>query len=249
MICAQCGAALEPMAEACAFCHTTTAYGAQVAAQRQAQAQIAAVQAQRMSYAVAWQQDVRARSAATWALVTGILSVFLWFLLLPPLIGLGLYARAVAVGSTRRGKFPRAHVGGALSLLSGIAGIAVWTYIFGGIHRDDVALDARKKELTHKIGSHLSEQKLAPPTACAAAELYVLDEGYKGDTNTGSFRDIRCLGKLDVGTDRAVLHDLQLRTSETDPKVKVDVCFKHGAAWFVDGVGDSGKCPVNAQVP
>jgi streptogramin lyase len=67
--------------------------------------------------------------------------------------------------------------------------------------------------------------------------LYILNNGFAGDTSVGSFRNLDCAGAVRVSNGRAELGDFKLASSSTSATVTATICFKRGERWFVERAG------------
>ena len=239
LTCERCGAGLPPDAEQCAYCGTIS---------EQARAALAgerARQEQFLRQATAQQAMMRQRAlsaseqAGSRALLWGIVSfVLLCVPIVPSLLSLMAFKRSQKAAREAGAELPtRAKVGLGIALVSGLGSIAFWVWVIASVRADDARVDARKTALTQQIAQRGNPASLDQPLSCALAELYILNNGFAGDTSVGSFRDFDCAGAVRVVKDRAELSDFKLATSSTSGMVTATICFKHGQRWFVDSVG------------
>ena len=179
-----------------------------------------------------------AEQAASRALMWGLLS---WvFFCLPIFNVLSYLAFRRARGAAREAGVPvptRAAVGIACAAFTAVLCAGSWVWMVTDIRADSARVAARKTELGQLIAAHPSVPELDHPFACALAEQYVLTNGFAGNTNTGSFRDVDCAGAVQVRGGRAEMPDFKFKVSSSGSQEATVVCFKHGARWFVERVG------------
>ncbi|HEX3854714.1 MAG TPA: hypothetical protein VHW01_27315, partial [Polyangiaceae bacterium] len=212
LTCERCGAGLPPDSEQCAYCGTISQ------AARAALAGERARQEQFVRQATAQQAVLRQRAlsdseqAGGRALLWGILSFVLMCIpIIPSLLSWMAYkrsqvaARAAGIAVPTRGK-----VGLWIALGSGIASIALWVWVIIGVQADDARVEARKAVLAQQIAQRGNTPALDQPFACALAELFVLSNGFAGETNVGRFHDFDCAGAVRVLKERAELSDFKL---------------------------------------
>ena len=239
LTCERCGAGLPPDSEQCAYCGTISQ------AARAALAGERARQEQFLRQATAQQAVLRQRAlsdaeqAGGRALLWGIVSFVLMCIpIIPSLLSFMAYkrsqvaARAAGIALPTRGK-----VGLWIALGSGLASLAFWVWVVISVRADDARVDARKAALTQQIAERAGSATLDQPLSCALAELYILNNGFAGDTSVGSFRNLECVGAVRVLNGRAELGDFKLATSSTSATVTATICFKHGERWFVERTG------------
>jgi hypothetical protein len=237
--CERCGAGLPPDSEQCAYCGTISE------AARAALAGERARQEQFVRQATAQQAMLRQRAlsaseqAAGRALLWGIVSfVLVCVPIVPSLLSLMAYKRSQKAAREAGVELPtRARVGLWIALVSGLGSIALYVWVIAGVQADDARVDARKMALTQQIAQPGNTTTLSQPLACALAELFILSNGFAGDTNVGRFHDLECLGAVRVLNEHAELSDFKLTTSSTSPALTATICFKHGARWFVERAG------------
>ncbi len=234
--CERCGAGLPPDSEQCAYCGTIlqAALAGERARQEQFVRQATAQQAVLRQRALSDAEQAGGR-----ALLWGIVSFVLMCIpIIPSLLSLMAYkrsqlaARAAGIALPTRGK-----VGLWIALGSGLASLAFWGWVIISVRADDARVDARKTALTQLVTQRGNSATLDQPFSCALAELYILNNGFAGNTSVGSFRNFECVGAVRVLNGRAELGDFKLATSSTSATVTATVCFKHGERWFVERAG------------
>jgi hypothetical protein len=239
LTCERCGAALPPDSEQCAYCGTISeAARASLAGERARQEQF-------LRQATAQQAILRQRAlsnaeqAGGRALLWGIVSFVLMCIpIIPSLLSWVAYKRSQVAAREAGIAVPvRGKVGVWIALGSGLASVALWGWVIIGVRADDARVDARKAVLAQQIAQRGSAQTLDQPFACALAELFILNNGFAGDTNVGRFHELECLGAVRVLNGHAELSDFKLTTSSTSPALTATICFKHGERWFVERTG------------
>lgn len=239
MTCERCGAGLPPDSEQCAYCGTISeparaALAGERARQEQFVRQASAQQAMLRQRALSASEQAAGR-----ALLWGIVSfVLLCVPILPSLLSLMAFKRSQKAAREAGADVPtRGKVGLWIALVSGLGSIAFWVWVIASVQADDARVDARKMALTQQIAQRGNTATLDQPLSCALAELYILNDGFAGNTNVGSFRNLDCAGAVRVVKDRAELGDFKLATSSTSATVTATICFKHGERWFVERAG------------
>jgi hypothetical protein len=176
--------------------------------------------------------------AASRALLWGLLSLVFLCLPFPSVLAAMAFNRAQRAARASGVELPtRARVGLAFGVLSGLGFVAAFIAACISVHKDSVRVDARKTELARVVARHGDSPTLDHELACALAEISLLSDGFAGQTDRGSFRDLECAGALHVAKERAELDDFKLRTSSTSVPVTATICLKHGDRWFVERTG------------
>jgi hypothetical protein len=176
--------------------------------------------------------------AASRALLWGLLSPIFVCLPFPSVLAVMAFSRAQRAARAGGVELPtRARVGLALGGVSGLGFVAAFIAVCISVHNDSVRVDARKSELAEVVARHGNSPVLDHELACALAEISLLNDGFAGQTDTGSFRDLECAGALHVVKERAELDDFKLRTSSTAAAATATICLKHGDRWFVERTG------------
>jgi ribosomal protein L40E len=239
LTCERCGAGLPADSEQCAYCGTIS---------ERARAALSSERARREQFlrqATAQQAMLRQRAlsaseqAAGRALLWGIVSfVLVCVPIVPSLLSLMAFKRSQKSAREAGSELPtRGKVGLWIALVSGLGSIAFWAWVIASVQADDARVDARKTALTQQIAQRGSSATLDQPFACALAELFILNNGFAGDTSVGSFRNLDCAGAVRVLNGRAELGDFKLATSSTSSTLTATICFKHGERWFVERAG------------
>jgi hypothetical protein len=232
--CERCGGLVQDQIPACPYCGAITPFGAQVqsaaAMTSHARAQQELAQEQKRHA-----QAMTALARTAWAsLIVSVLGLVTCCLPLASLLAIALGLRAAFVARKHKLTLPAA---GVVGILLGVVGIvsAVGFWIFFGV--DQYYEEQLKRELWRRIGNGDTAQVLAQPTACAMAELELLETSHRGYTRS---HEVRCHGKLTVTGETAVLHDLMVRGS--GDSYRAFVCFKRGAKWMVAEIRADAAC-------
>ncbi|HEY2407500.1 MAG TPA: hypothetical protein VGI10_15925 [Polyangiaceae bacterium] len=131
-----------------------------------------------------------------------------------------------------------------LALLGVVWFVGFWGYVIWSVQQDGERVEARKLELSQSLNKS-DANRLDHVSACELAELYLLTNGYDGNTHVAQFKDFECAGALKTEPSLATLEDLKFRTNSTGSLQTVAVCLKHGDRWFVDRV-TRRTCDVDA---
>ena len=239
--CERCGAGLPADRDQCAYCGTVSAE-ARALLQKEAARRAQAEAKQSAQVAVLRHKLLgTTEQAATKALTWGLLSFVFFCLPIANVLSFLSFKRAQAGAREAGVALPtRATVGLLCSLVTGVLCIAGWVWMITDIRADNARVTARKVELSKQIEAHPASPVLDHAFACALAEQYVLTNGYQGDTNTGSYRDVDCAGAVTVVGIRAEMPDFKLKTSSSGPQQSATVCFKKGERWFVEHAQTTG---------
>ena len=252
MNCERCGAIIDPTALACPYCHLTTPAGV-LAQQNQAAADRAR---QQWVQAVSYQKDqataMQINSAATQSVWLSVAGIFLCGCFPLGVVGIVQAMRANAMAAAQKIEAPpRAKIGLILGIISCAFSVCVIIAALVSSSNDQKRADARVAEIDKQLGDKASSTALDRGTACLMAEEAAIKTGF--DNNAGyTLKNFDCPGRLLPSADTAQLEDLHFDYGETH--YKVNVCFKHGAKWFVEnlsedpcdfgGVGaDAGSAP------
>lgn len=240
MNCPHCGAQIDATAVECPFCKVQTQYGVQ---QRYQQEQFASQQQQ---WAAQEQARIRGmRMVELEGIASRTLGFSLGGLLLccVPLGGLGIWqglrartlARELGVDVPGRGK-----LGYVLSIVSCVTSVVIITWAMIQSHYDQEDASERIAKLEKRVGPKVASPTLDQNTACGLAEIHLLQNGWNSHPGY-SLERFQCVGKLSpLGTDGADLEDFRFGWGSND-KYEIDVCFKHGAKWYVSEVR-KGRC-------
>jgi hypothetical protein len=206
------------------------------------QQQWAATQAQQSLLQAQLQGGGRIEAAATASLLWSLGSIACFCFPVPAIIGIVMGLRARTLAQSLRLSLPvRATIGLVISALSSVSCVVFMIWAVVSSQHDLATLGKRKTELEKQIGTKASATSLDQPTACALAELKILNDGHNGVATY--FHGYACPGKIATSGDRATLEDFQYyETTSSGPLKKVTICFKHGALWYVDEIRDDGKC-------
>lgn len=219
---------------ACPYCHLVTPAGV-AAQQREAQAAEAArAHGQWMAAAQLQTQEVerrRIQGTATQSLIWSIAGVVLCCLPLG-VVGIvqGLRARSASLARA----FPvpgTAKVGLWLGIASCLTSIGFFTWAAISASNDEARARARAAEIDRLVGARAQSATLESSVACQLAEARTLQSGW--DNRRGyTFDRFECPGRLTQTGDVAQLEDFRFHA--TSEEVRVFVCFKRGARWYVD---------------
>jgi hypothetical protein len=230
--CANCGAEVSPTAEKCGYCSTTTAYGVQLAQQRdhhgrqqaqwQQQQQLHEQQMQRGKASQSLYSDA---SHALWWSIAGLV------ICCSPasIIGLVLALRSRKLAAKHALLIPgRATLALVLSSLGLLGSVLV----IGWVVMDEMRLDSARERVSKVVDKGAGAERIDQKTACAIVELELLENGYQG--NTGSLIDnFKCTGKLEQEGDRAHLDLVRFKANAV--KVERVACLRKGGRWdFLD---------------
>ncbi len=151
-------------------------------------------------------------------------------------VGIVQALRAKAMAEAQKMEVPqRAKIGLYLGILSCVVSVVVIVAAAISSSNDQKRADARIAELDKQIGSKADSATLDRATACAMAEEAALKTGF--DSNLGySLEGFDCPGRLIPTSDTAQLEDFAFKCNSTN--YKVNVCFKHGAKWFVENLSE-----------
>ncbi len=239
--CERCGAGLPPDKDQCAYCGTVHE-GARAALHAEAaQRKREAAQANAQSAVMRQLMLSATEQASSRALLFGLLSV--GFFCLPVFSAFAYVYFNKARDSAQKAGTPlptRASVGLVLGILTGVLCICSWVYMIADMRADDAHAEARKTALNRQIAARPASPVLDHPLACELAELYLLSNGFEQATNTGAFREVSCLGTLEVRKERAEMPDFSFHVSTNGGVKTATVCFKHGERWFVESLRVNG---------
>ncbi|HEY4157604.1 MAG TPA: hypothetical protein VGM29_05885, partial [Polyangiaceae bacterium] len=210
-------------------------------ARQTAAEQFAAQRALQVRSQAAAGQARSARSTLTW----GVLSALCVCSPIAAVIAFVSYSRSKEAARQAGVALPgSARAGFWLSLLGVVWFVGFWGYVIWSVQQDGERVEARKLELSQKLNKS-DANRLDHESACELAELYLLTNGYDGNTQVAQFKDFECAGALKTEPSLAALEDLKFRTSSSGGLQTVAVCLKHGDRWFVDRVTHR-TCDVDA---
>lgn len=252
MNCERCGAIIDPTALACPYCHLTTPAGV-LAQQNQASADRAREQ---WVQAVSYQKDqataMQINSAATQSVWLSVAGIFLCGCFPLGVVGVVQAMRAKAMAQAQKMEPPpRAQIGFILGIISCVFSVGVIIAALISSSNDQKRADARVVEIDKQLGTKPNDATIDRATACLMAEEAAIKTGF--DNNAGYvLKNYDCPGRLLPSADTAQLEDFHFDYSTTH--YKVNVCFKHGAKWFVENLsedpcdfgavgGDAGSAP------
>lgn len=221
--CSSCGASISYQDDECAYCHTPVANGHPAYATNRS----AALHRENLEHAQRATHEETVRKAGLHSIIWSLAGVFVCCF---PLSLVGLLKALTARKQARLHDMPVPGTAWASLVLSGFglvmtAVMGVWFAI------DSAALERRKEEVAAVAAAGAGRQLLLPETACAFAELEVLENGYS-DLAAISLDSVECLGVLKLQGDQASLGDIRLRgTGKTHYDVRA--CFARGSKWYL----------------
>lgn len=241
--CYNCGAKIGPTAPGCPYCGATTAHGQQL--EQAAVAQSAHhLQAQRQLKLTQQMERDRQRkqameSAATFALISGLLGFVTCCLPLGPVLGIimGLKARRLAreTGFARPMRGTVGLVCGVIGLLGAAAG---WAWFIS----DQITKDQDIEALKAATADLAEERELSEEGACKLVQLELL-EGSSYTIYRAS--KVKCKGGLKRDGERAVLSDVRILKTKV---ITVKGCLAwNGKIWVVKKTPRRGDCWPKAE--
>jgi hypothetical protein len=236
--CEGCAAPLPADALACPFCGAPTA----LAAQKKREAEEAAAAEARRKRA---EIDQQLRASGNAALLWSAVGLFFCVLAVPSLVGVVLALRTRALAKAH-GLIAPSTV--TVSLVLGVLSLALLgTGVVVGVRQSKKA-DERRAVLQAQVAQTEKLPALDDATACALAELYLLEIGWEGKRgpNVAAFR---CAGKVRLlSEDAAAMGEVEFRVSPDKP-VQATACFKRGARWRVKALSLDDRCDAAAPAP
>jgi hypothetical protein len=227
--CNHCGAGLGPADTSCRYCGHTTDYGVQQQHAQQhwqqhrdyAQDQWDRHQ-QQADRAQAEQSLKRSASHALWwSLGSVVLCCFP-----ASIVGfvLAIRSRRLArrTGLVIPSSATMAIVISSFGLLLGAV-----TVVYVAV--TEMQLSDRRQELRKRVDKYAGDEKLKRKTACAMAELELLESGH-GDVLPGNIDGFKCSGKMKRDGDLASVDPVRFRG--TSEKFELRACFERGAEWY-----------------
>lgn len=244
MNCTHCSAKIPADALTCPYCGSDTPHAAQARAQKEQQArhaaQLAAVDAGKARQKGVLELEKSARTA----FYASILGVVVCCLPVGSLVGIvmGLKARktAAALGAPAPWQSMAAIVLGVFWL-----GFVALALVMGVVGEREKA--ARIATLRDGIKETVRKSELDTPTACALAEIALLEGGVGQGQGSLSLDRFRCDGAVEVSGATAVLKDVEFARQVSKPTKTVDACFTFRSKWRVDWIGNGPKCGQGAD--
>lgn len=227
--CTSCGARIDPSLHACPYCGTVTPAGAA------ARAHGALLEQQKARFAAEQEHARRVAEiaslgrSATAALYWSVAGLVFCCIPVPAVVALVLAYRTQATAKRLGVSVPVqtivAYVFGALALLTFTSAAISATL-------DARRLAQRKEALAQRIEKGAGAPSLDHDTACALAELSLLQDGW-AKTSGSQIEAFDCAGKLELQGDRLALGGIRFKTSSTQPVVTVTACLARGGRWYV----------------
>lgn len=222
--CTGCGAAVDLEALTCGYCGAPSPHAVRA---RNAADQAALEREEAALKDARAQLDKRATNALIWSVV----GVLVCCMPVPGLVGV-LKARGVAKEAKARGFVPpsTATVALVFGVLNLVTSAAFWIFFAFEMR----AVSQRKAELHAAVADEVGRPQLEQQTACALAELRLLEDGW-ADHETGSSGmsdTFECAGRLEQDGERATLRAISFRLSGEERTV-LDACLERGARWHV----------------
>lgn len=179
--------------------------------------------------------------SATYALVWSLAGLVTCCLPIPAGVAVFM-GRRVQTRAKARGWVPPGTATAAV-VLGGI-GLAMFTAfaIFAAFELRATA--QRKAELHAAIERTAQAEQLSQHTACALAELRLLEDGYADHSGSSTMSDsFECAGRLEQVGAKATLHGFSFRMANK-PRTELDACLERGARWHIVALVPMGEgCP------
>lgn len=238
MRCQHCGAMIVDTALECGACRAPTPFAAAERARQAAHAQAHAYAAAQAHAQRAHVAQLRVDSAATQSIVLAIVS-FVLCCAPTAIVGVVQGARARSLAREAGLVAPaRALVGLVLSVLATLSSIAIFTWAIIDAQHGEERAGKRITKLERESAEGAKAVTLAHGTACTLAEAHALKVGWDGHAGY-TLEKFACDGALHGDGARAELEDFEFFPG-TD-RVRVRVCFRRGAKWYVDKLS-AGSC-------
>jgi hypothetical protein len=171
--------------------------------------------------------------SATTALVWSIIGLVVCCVPVPGIVAIVL-GRRVRVRSAARGWVPASTASVAMAL--GAVNLCIFVAFFVLVAGEMRELDELKAQLHAQAEVGASAEVLAQPTACALAELRLLEDGWKKHRGNNTMAEsFECDGKFEVQGDTGVLKDLSFKKN-SKIRVILDACLVRGERWHIDRI-------------
>ncbi len=251
--CPTCNAPMEDPLEPCRFCGAVTPEGLAAKKERaraeeelrlaeerrlQDEAARARAQAEEEARRARAKLETELNSSGTQAIVWSLVSL-LCCLPIGPVVGIVIALRARRLAAARGLPAGRATAGLAVAISSLVLCFGAWVGVGISIHVEN----QRKAELRAAIDKGAGAEQLDGPTACALAELEMIDAKYEGYTYVNA--DFKCSGRVVQEGDQARLLDAYF--TESQKRTELVACFTKGARWAVKQLRADEDC--NAPPP
>jgi hypothetical protein len=236
MNCERCGAVVDGAALACPYCHLTTPAGVLAQRNQEAADRARAQWVQAVDFQKQRAIEMQIASTATqsvWLSAAGMLVCGCFPL---GIVGIIQAMRAKSMAAAQKmAPPPRAQIGFILGIVSVLVSSGICVAAFISSSHDQARANARIADIDKQVGNKASNATLDRGTACLLAEEAALKTGFDGNEGY-SLEKFDCPGRLVPAGDTAQLEDFAFMWSSTN--YKVNVCFKHGAKWFVETLSE-----------
>ncbi len=175
--------------------------------------------------------------SATAALVWSIVGLVVCCIPIPGIVAIVL-GRRVRIRSAARGWVPASTATAAMVL--GAVNLCIFATFVVLVSNQMKELTELKAALHAKAEAGANAKALAQPTACALAELRLLEDGWQEHMGSNTMAEtFECDGKFETQGDTGVLKNLSFKDTKKG-RISLDACLLRGERWHIDRIVAAG---------